>query len=480
MKNLLLLFLTFVTITFFFACKNDKEEAEQLYKEGVDCLVKENKYNEAADKFLHSLSLQNEKKATQLLISTYQHLSTVYWEQDYTDKALFYAQKGLHCTEQFKNDSLQAQLLNRVASCYYMTSGKEDSAYIYYNRLLELSILRGDTVMASNACNNIGSVLLTIGGDVDEALAMFDKSQEHSLHRQRDYFKYHYNRSRCFQSQGMWAECADEIRLSMQYIDSADIEALEKNYRRLYVCKKHLEQYEEACVCADSSYFLADSLFRFKQREELKHITEQYQQEKYEAELQLQQSHWVLVVVTIVLVALMVIVAVMYSNKKRMLRLQRRMDTLKVQISKEKEQQNLLSDQSEGGESVEEENTKSDKLSELYTQQILLARDIYRSRPACNKLRQLRYHVDNGYLSDDERLPIIDSITEVFIDSIHNLRSTFPELTADECLYAILVFVGCENSVISILTKTSEATLRKRRSRFKQKVNEKAFALLIG
>ena len=163
-----------------------------------------------------------------------------------------------------------------------------------------------------------------------------------------------------------------------------------------------------------------------------------------------------------------------------MLRLQRRMDTLKVQISKEKEQQNLLSEQIEGGESVEEENTKSDKLSELYTQQILLARDIYRSRPACNKLRQLRYHVDNGYLSDDERLPIIDSITEVFIDSIHNLRSTFPELTADECLYAILVFVGCENSVISILTKTSEATLRKRRSRFKQKVNEKAFALLIG
>ena len=54
-----------------------------------------------------------------------------------------------------------------------------------------------------------------------------------------------------------------------------------------------------------------------------------------------------------------------------------------------------------------------------------------------------------------------------------------PELTEDECIYALLIFVGCNNATASIITKTSEATLRKRRSRFKQKTSEQVFNLFM-
>ena len=53
-------------------------------------------------------------------------------------------------------------------------------------------------------------------------------------------------------------------------------------------------------------------------------------------------------------------------------------------------------------------------------------------------------------------------------------------LTEDECIYALLIFVGCNNATASIITKTSEVTLRKRRSRFKQKTSEQVFNLFMG
>jgi hypothetical protein len=83
-------------------------------------------------------------------------------------------------------------------------------------------------------------------------------------------------------------------------------------------------------------------------------------------------------------------------------------------------------------------------------------------------------------LPDEERLPLIDSILEVFIDQLQKLVTAYPELTEDECIYALLIFIGCNNATASIITKTSEATLRKRRSRFKQKTNEQVFNLFMG
>ena len=179
----------------------------------------------------------------------------------------------------------------------------------------------------------------------------------------------------------------------------------------------------------------------------------------------------------------------MFRNKQRMIGLQRRMEALNLRVVREeqvkKHASNWTSEQSseQSSEPVEETQwteKKEENLSMLYLEQFKVLKEIFLARPAYPKLRQLRYHTDKNYLPDEERLPLIDSILEVFIDPLQKLVATYPELTEDECIYALLIFVGCNNATASIITKTSEVTLRKRRSRFKQKTSEQVFNLFMG
>lgn len=467
------------------SCSSIEQEARDAYEEGKELSTDDAKLNEAAEALLHSLSLQDESIPTVLLASTYEYISRVYWEQDYTQKALTYALKGMECCNKLNNDSLRSHMLNRIASCYYL-DGKNAAAIHYYTQTKDLAIKLQDTAMIKNALNNIGAVLLS-EKKYDEAIKMFDESIKYSKNNKKDSFKYHYNLSRCYKAMNKWEESSKEIRLAMRDGDRNDVEAFQKLYRRLYESEKYLGHTEYAYVCADSSYLLADSIFYIKKREELKDITERHQQEQHEAEMKLQRTHWMFAVVCIIFAALGIIAGIMYRNKKRILKLQQRMDSIKVRIARKTETQAPTDDTLQ--ESTEDEhvsnNTQEQKeqdqssLIPLYAEQFQLARELFRSRPAHNKLRQLKYHTDKNYLSDDVRLPIIDSVTEVFIDPMQGLRTLYPELTADECLYAVLSFLGCSNAIISILTKTTEATLRKRRSRFKQKTNEQVFSMLM-
>ena len=175
-----------------------------------------------------------------------------------------------------------------------------------------------------------------------------------------------------------------------------------------------------------------------------------------------------------------------------MVGLQRRMEALNLLVVREEARKqasaNILhsvsaSEDGEDAQQSDEENEwteeKEENLSALYLEQFKVSKEIFQARPAYSKIRQLRYHTDKNYLPDEERLPLIDSILEVFIDQLQKLVASYPELTEDECIYALLIFVGCNNATASIITKTSEATLRKRRSRFKQKTSEQVFNLFM-
>lgn len=451
-----------------YACSPSTQDPETLIKEGAKMLNENenDKLNEAAEALLQALSLQDEKKPTQQLVRTYYYLSYIYWYQDFPRKALDYAQKGLTCSEQLEEKYAQRlSLINRVASCYYLMPHYNDSAIYYYNLLYDEAVANNDSAMAFNACNNTGAAYLSKLTCPEKALEYFEKSMNFSNNKDKDIQKYHYNCSRVYEQMGRWEDCAREIQECMNMTPESDLEGKGKLYSRLYKCQKHLGRYEEACNCADTSFRLTDSLFVVRRRNDLKDLTDKYQQEKYETELKLLRSHWVLAVVNVVFVSLILFVVMMYRNKRRILNLQQKMENLKFQISREVE--------------MTEVPASKENLSELYRQQFLVARDLFQSRPMYNKLNQLKYHTDKNYLSDEERMPIIDSVTEVFIDPLQNLRKNFVELTPDECLYAVLCFVGCNNAVISILTKTTEATLRKRRSRFKQKTNDTVFNLLM-
>jgi len=454
----------------FFSCKGKEEDAINSFQKGERLLNDENKLNESYEELLHSLSLQDEDHPTKMLTLTYFYISRIYWEQDFNDKSLAYALKALD-SDQRSGDSLRAKVLNRVASCYYLL-GSHDSAYFYYNKVLDLAMAKNDSVMVQNAYNNIGALKISEKKE-EEAIAFFEKGQPYSRHRDKDEATYHYNLSRCYQNMQRWDECAKEICLSMKYQKSTDVEAMEKLYRRLYSVEKNRSNLIAACNAADSTFLLADSLFVLKNREEMKNITEKYQQEKYETELALQRSHWILVLFVIVTLFVVAFTLMMYRNKKRLENLQKNSDNLKIQVLREEQKRDNIEDSEWDAE--QEEN-----LSQLYLEQFKVSRDIFRTRPAYNKIRQLIYHTDKNYLSDEERLPLIDSVLEVFIDQLQKLRVNYPELTEDECLYSVLIFVGCNNATASMLTKTTEATLRKRRSRFKQKTNEQVFNLLFG
>ena len=472
-----------------FSCGNKMQEAEESYQSGVHAMKSPDSLNEAAEMLLHSLSLQDEDKPTELLVKTYEHISRVYWEQDYPDKALDYAKKSLKAMENIDNDSLLISVYNRIASSYYLSDVKNrhDSATFYYNKTLGLAIANNDERHTINAYNNLGAVLIS-QGKPDEALEMFERSHNVPNQKKKDHATYYYNRSRCFESKNMWDSCIVAIRKSLACHDSTDFEARGKLYRRLYKAEKHLNHLDHACLYVDSAMKFTDKSLEERQRDELKSVTERYQHEKYESDLRLQRTHWLIVVLVVIVVFGILFLGMMFRNKHRMIGLQRRMEALNLRVVREeqvkKQASNWTSEQSseQSSEPVEETQwteKKEENLSMLYLEQFKVLKEIFLARPAYPKLRQLRYHTDKNYLPDEERLPLIDSILEVFIDPLQKLVANYPELTEDECIYALLIFVGCNNATASIITKTSEATLRKRRSRFKQKTSEQVFNLFM-
>lgn len=462
--------LIIITIAFS-ACGDKQDRAKEACEKAGELMKGQQNWNEAAKELLYSLSLQDDEKPTSLLVMTYQRLSRVYWEQDFKDKALAYALKGLEHAKQLDDEKLLCSSLNRAAACYY-TIGKRDSARILYKESLAKVIVKHDTTAILSCYNNLGAVAID-DKKYEEALTYFDKSVDYKDGKnKKDQFLYHYNRSRCFEGMKHWDECAVEIRKSLDVVDTKDYEAQQKLFQRLYNANVYLGKTADACLCADSAFRYANAAFNFKQREEMKHLTEQHQQEQYETELELQRTHWLLVVVNVVFIFAIVLVVIMYRNKKRVVNLQQRMESLKVKVVREEQKRD--NPQEEEWTSEKEEN-----LEQLYLEQFKVSRDIFRSRPTYNKLRQLKYHTDKSYLPDEERLPLIDGVLEVFLDQLQKLRAQYPELTEDECLYAVLIFVGCNNATASMLTKTSEATLRKRRSRFKQKTTEQVFNVLM-
>ena len=498
-NNIVFLGILSVFISFLFSCGNNMQEAEELYKAGVRAAKSPDSLNEAGKMLLQSLSLQNEDKPTELLVKTYEHISRVYWDQDYPNKALDYAKKSLKAMENIDNDSLRISVYNRMASSYYLSDVKNrhDSATFYYNKTLGLAIATNDTRHTINAYNNLGAVLIS-QGKPDEALEMFERSHSVAKQKRKDNATYYYNRSRCFENKNLWDSCVVAIRKSLAYQDSTDFEARGKLYRRLYKAEKHLNHLDHACLYADSAMDFTDKSLKERQRDELKSVTERYQHEKYESDLRLQRTHWLVVVLIVIVVFGILFLGQTIRNKHKMIGLQRRMENLNLKVVREEQVRaastktselsadqtgkSLPSPSTQEGQEIENQWTeeKEENLSMLYLEQFKVSREIFQARPAYSKIRQLKYHTDKNYLPDEERLPLIDSILEVFIDQLQKLVATYPELTEDECIYALLIFIGCNNATASIITKTSEATLRKRRSRFKQKTSEQVFNLFMG
>ena len=181
------------------SCGNKMQEAEALYTAGVRAAKTPDSLNEAAEMLLHSLSLQNEDEPTELLAMTYEKISRIYWNQDYPTKSLLYAKMSLKAMENIDNDSLLVNVYNRVASSYYLSdlTDKNDSAIVYFDKMLELAIATKDTRNIINAYNNLGAVFI-MQGKIDEALKMFNRSHEVPDQLQQDKALYYYNCSRCY------------------------------------------------------------------------------------------------------------------------------------------------------------------------------------------------------------------------------------------------------------------------------------------
>ena len=476
-----------------FSCGNKMQEAETLYKDGIRAAKTPDSLNEAAEMLLHSLSLQDENEPTVLLVKTYESISRIYWNQDYPTKSLLYAKKALKTMEHIDNDSLRINVYNRIASSYYLSElkNKNDSATAYFNKMLELAIATKDTRNIINAYNNLGAVLI-MQGKTDEALEMFNRSHGVPNQIPKDKAIYYYNCSRCYENKNMWDSCIVAIRHSLAYYDSTKYNARANLYRRLYNAEKHLRHLDQACLYADSAMEYSDRNLEEQQREDIRSVTERYQHGKYTNDLRLQRTHWLIVVLAVIVVFGLLFLGMMFRNKHRMVGLQRRMEALNLLVVREEARKHAsaniqhsvsASEDGEDAQQPDEENEwteeKEENLSALYLEQFKVSKEIFQARPAYSKIRQLRYHTDKNYLPDEERLPLIDSVLEVFIDQLQKLVATYPELTEDECIYALLIFVGCNNATASIITKTSEATLRKRRSRFKQKTSEQVFNLFM-
>lgn len=181
-------------------------------------------------------------------------------------------------------------------------------------------------------------------------------------------------------------------------------------------------------------------------------------------------------VVTVILLILYFVIRNLRLSR-RQIELTDRISALNARIAELRPQEK---DQAESDRSSGIIPADADPISRLIEEKCRLSLEVFRSLPQYGLLRKLNLIRNLTADNKAEMKTVYDVIIGRFSDCCSDLRSAFPGMTNDDCIFCVMNYAGCSREVISFAMGASDEALRRRKSRIKQKLPEGVFSFFFA
>lgn len=399
--------------------RNDKFNAI-IYDNLAECYEDEGLYAEAMKSYRKSLMLlmKDEKQ----MFYPLRGIAHLYLLQNQLDSALYYMQKAYN-NVLVSRDSTKLPLIYSDLAAVYYDKGEYNRANDFVSKAIPM--LNPDEVYKTYHLK--GHILIDMDM-LDSAHYCFDKN-----------------------------------------VDRLDIYGKSVRYDGLYQLEKKKGNWKAALDNVESYLILYDSIQELSYSKELDRLMDNYQLENHKKELSRQmrtfQGTLIAIFFLMIFVGMLTFLWCDRKRKKKYISLQHELVQKRVDVM-------LLKDEVKESEHKQINN----KLSELRNQQLNLCISIFQSTESFKKLEMMKNATPKQLLlMHDLRPKINNTIREIFIDVMANLKECCPALTNDDLFYCVLLMLNCSKNVIMELMNVSSDALKTRKNRIKNKMEIELF-----
>lgn len=467
--------------------RDDKTQAAKAYYylgcvyEDLDNLV------EAADAFLQALMVSpKNKQDVKLMTMIYEGVGRCYTRQGFYDKALeaYRTAYKISLDNNLKEGMLPS--LDGMTNVFIYVD-EWDSAACYSNKIIEASVVVGDSSWASVGFKNLAEMYYNremYSEAYQAAIKSIHKQQPEKNGHKNDVVNNYMLISDIF----IGLQLYDSARYYLSLCDTvSDIYTRALGTLSLYELEKSCGRYKEAIQYNDSFQVLYDSIKTKERKAEMAKLINNYTIEKYKREIkdkqQLQTRILIYCLVFMVVVGIFVMLMIDRRRKREYMDLQRSLMEKRGEMLKVQEELNELDTLEEPSqELIHVQERKRETLKNLQKEKFQYSVLLFQKTPYYKVLCDLnaRSVLEEKVFTAPERDALCDCIYQTFADTMSDLKMQCPELTRDDAFYCIFYLLKYSNQVIVACTAASANALKSRKSRLKHKMSEELYAYVFG
>ncbi len=391
----------------------------------------------------------------------------IYYDQNMRDSAEKYCQEAVILSTEMNDSSLIATNMFNLGLC----SDKAGPAVSRFEQSAAFASMCGYISLQIASLEKLASVYIQIN-EFDKAQSCLDQASGLSTDGSARNLEIEMTQYALFLAE----EQIDSALYGYQSINSDALNIYGKLMRANSILDILLKkgEYKDALAYNDSVHCYEDSIRRLDGKSKVEEIEKNYYEKIAQKSRRFTVLLWISVSFLIITLVILFFIIKNLQMKKRQVELIDKIAVLNIQIA------NLMSQKDEQPEHAHMLPESLMSISGLIEQKFELAAEVFRSLPQFSLLKKLNLMHELEPGNKAEVKMVYDAIVGRFSDCCSDLRQAFSGMTNDDCVFCAMNFIGCSKEVISAALGSSEEALRRRKSRIKQKLPEKAFIFFFS
>lgn len=417
------------------------------------------------DAYLKALRKMPPEPVNKTLALIHYYLGEAYYEHKlYKDALASYAQ--CHDTYLAIKDTIGTFYpLRGVAECYLLQE-QADSAIYYFQQALSVATQYEQEVWIPHILGDLAKTYLYQKNDIDSGFLYA------TLSIQRDSLDFVLSTLADAYEQKGKPDSARECLLISK--NNPDIYTKANSFYSLYRIEKKMNQYQQACVYADSFILYWDSINALKSYEQARSLNLNYLFEKKEQQLKQQEYIHYYIISGLFLILLLFIFTIYeyYKRKKKEWELEQQRQKFNIQIENINEYI---------GEQFGEPTPIQISVEQYQKRKLQKSIALFNQTEWKEKLETLTPEQERQkYMRMDEQLELYKALDTIFADYIYNLRKQYPKMNEGDIYFCILSILKYKSRTISYCTHLSLDALRSRKSRLRKSLSTDDFELAFN
>lgn len=416
--------------------------------------------------FLKALEVMPDNSEDRLMMLIYNNLAQQYEAQNLYENAMEMAKKSYKFCSNNKQTNSLFHASRRIGGIFLLES-KNDSALFYYNQALEIAETKKDSLWEATVLCDIARIykdkgeLITANNYTDKAIKR--KPGKRSLDSA------FFLKGTLLLEQGK----SDSARYYLlRSINSGDINARAASFHRLYDIERLERNYEKAIEYNNIYIVIRDSIAQKKRRLEINTLINEHTLglQMKDHFIKQQKQEFAITILSIIIIAMIILIILIAKRRKteRVLSLQKELMRNKVSGLK------LVQDTGESASIT----TGIDE-DELFYRKLQLCINLLKTDNRYDIINKMQQTNNRKKLSMEERKTLKAAVFENFVDIIEDIKNKYNKLSELDIYCCILYLLGCENTEAAICMGVHPDTLKVRRSRIRNKIEEKFYNLIF-